>query len=128
MRGTTRRQPLLVFQEEERHALSPWDSVPYEITDWAHREGASRPSSRLQCTFYSVPETLRPPGQQVEIGLGSKLVRICHRGRLIKLHPRQERGGGSRDPADYPAELTAYTLRAPDRIIKRCGRARTGGG
>ena len=26
------------------------------------------------------------------------------------------RGGRSTDPADYPAELTAYTLRAPDRI------------
>ena len=32
--GTTRRQPLAVFQGEERHTLSPWDGVPYEITDW----------------------------------------------------------------------------------------------
>ena len=57
-----------------------------------------------------------PPGQQVEIGLGSKLVRIYHRGRLLKLHPRQPRGGRSTDGADYPAELTPYTLRGPDRI------------
>ncbi len=30
--GTTRRQPLVVFQDEERRALLPWDGEPYEIT------------------------------------------------------------------------------------------------
>lgn len=48
--------------------------------------------------------------------LGSKLVRIYYRGRLIKVHPRKDRGGRSTDPEDYPSELSAYTLRAPDRI------------
>ena len=48
--------------------------------------------------------------------LGSKLVRIYQRGRLIKVHPRQDRGGRSTDPDDYPAELSAYTLRAPEQI------------
>ena len=32
--GTTRRQPLLVFQEEESQALLPWDGVPYDIAHW----------------------------------------------------------------------------------------------
>ena len=72
-----------------------------------------------QYALYSVPSTLCPPGQQVEIGLGSKLVRIFHRGRLLKLHPRQPRGGRSTDPADYPEELTAYTLRTPESIKRR---------
>ena len=48
-----------------------------------------------QYALYSVPSSLCPPGQRVEIGLGSKLVRIYHRGRLLKLHPRQPRGGRS---------------------------------
>ena len=39
-----------------------------------------------------------------------------HRGRLLKLHPRQPRGGRSTDAADYPTELTAYTLSAPEGI------------
>ena len=52
----------------------------------------------------------------MEIGLGLKLVRIYHRGRLIKVHPRQPRGGRATDTQDYPAELSAYTLRAPDGI------------
>ncbi len=114
--GTTRRQPLAVFQDEERQALVPWDGEPYEITHW--RTVKVHPDHHVACQYalYSVPAGLCPPGQQVEIGLGSKLVRIYHKGRLVKIHPRQGRGGRSTDPADYPEELTAYTLRAPDGI------------
>ena len=117
--GTTRRQPLEVFEKEERSALAPWDGEPYEITDW--RTAKVHPDHHVACQYalYSVPSALCPPGQQVEIGLGSKLVRIFHRGRLLKLHPRQPRGGRSTDPADYPEELTAYTLRAPESIKRR---------
>ncbi len=48
--------------------------------------------------------------------MDSKLVHIYHRGRLLKTHVRQPRGSRSTDPGDYPAELSAYTTRAPDRI------------
>ena len=70
---------------------------------------ASTPSIRCQ----------RPsvrPGQKVEIRLDSKLVRLYHRGKLVKVHERQPRGGRATDPNDYPAELTAYTMKAPERI------------
>ena len=140
--GTTRRQPLAVFPgclpwlsslavfpgclpwlsslavfpEEERHTLLPWDEEPYEITHW--RTVKVHPDHHVACQYalYSVPSSLCPPGQRVEIGLGSKLAPIYHRGRLLKLHPRQARGGRSTDAADYPTELTAYILRAPEGI------------
>jgi hypothetical protein len=63
-----------------------------------------------------MPSIPCPPGQQVEVGLGVKLVRIFHRGQLVEVHPRQSRDRRSTDPTDYPAELSAYTLRAPDGI------------
>ena len=114
--GTTRRQPLQVFLDEERQALNPWGGEPYEVTHW--RTAKVHPDHHVagQYALYSVPSTRCPPGQQVEIGLGLKLVRIYHRGRLIKVHPRQPRGGRATDTQDYPAELSAYTLRAPDGI------------
>ena len=114
--GTTRRQPLTVFRDEERHALGEWDAEPYEMTDW--RTAKVHPDHHIACQYalYSVPSATCPPGQKVEVRLGSKLVRIYHRGRLIKVHPRQDRGGRSTDPDDYPAELSAYTLRAPEQI------------
>ena len=112
--GTTRRQPLTVFRQEERHALGEWDAEPYEMTDW--RTAKVHPDHHIACQYalYSVPSATCPPGQKVEVRLGSKLVRIYHRGRLIKVHPRQGRGGRSTDPDDYPSELSAYILRAPE--------------
>ena len=114
--GTTRRQPLTVFRQEERSALGEWNGEPYEMTDW--RTAKVHPDHHVACQYalYSVPSEICPPGQKVEVRLGSKLVRIYYRGRLIKVHPRKGRGGRSTDPEDYPSELSAYTLRAPDRI------------
>ena len=66
-----------------------------------------------------MPSALCPPGQRVEIRVDSKLVHIYHRGRLIKTHLRQPKGGRATDPQDYPAHLSAYTTRAPDHIKRR---------
>ena len=114
--GTTRRQPLQVFVDEELRTLAPWDGEPYEVTDW--RTAKVHPDHHVACQYalYSVPSALCPPGQRVEIGLDAKLVRIYHQGRLVKVHPRQPRGGRATDPLDYPPELTSYTLRAPEGI------------
>ncbi len=114
--GTTRRKPLVVFQDEERRALLSWDSIPYETADW--RNAKVHQDHHIQCrqALYSVPASLCPPGQKVEARVDSKLVRIYHRGQLIKTHVRQPSGGRATDLADYPAELSAYTTRDPDRI------------
>ena len=79
------------------------------------------PDHHVVCQYalYSVPPPLCAPGQMVEIGLDSKLVGIFHRGKLIKLHPRQPRGGRSTDVTDYPEELTADTLRTAEGIKRR---------
>ena len=124
--GTTHRRPLEVFEEEERPALAPWDGEPYEAPDW--RTATVHADQHVACRYalYSVPSALCPPGQRVEVQLGSKLVRIYHRGALIKVHPRQQRGGRATDPNDYPAELSPYTLRAPGQLQRRrrAGRGR----
>ena len=117
--GTTRRRPLEVFEQEERAALAAWDGEPYKTIDW--RAAKVHPDHHVVCqhALYSVPAALCSPGHQVEVRLGRQLVRIYHRGQLIKVHPRQGRGGRSTDPNDYPAELSAYTTRAPDQIQRR---------
>ena len=117
--GTTRRQPLQVFLDEEHGFLVPWDGEPYEVTHWRTAKVHTDHHVACQYALYSVPSTLCPPGQQVEVGLGVKLVRIFHRGQLVKVHPRQPKGGRSTDTSDYPAELSAYTLRAPDAIKRK---------
>ena len=117
--GTTRKRPLEVFQDEERPLLAPWDGEPYEVPDWRTAKVHADHHVACQYALYSVPSELCPPGQQVEVQLGAKLVRIYHRGALLKVHPRQPRGGRATDPNDYPAELSPYTLRAPDQLQRR---------
>ena len=51
--------------------------------------------------------------------MDSKLVRIYHRGQLIKTYVRRPKSGRATDPGDYPAELSAYTTRAPDGIKEK---------
>ena len=45
-----------------------------------------------------------------------QLVRVFHRGQLVKIHPRQAPGGRATDAEDLPAEKTAYALRDLDRL------------
>ena len=120
--GTTRRHPLEVFQEEERPLLAPWDGEPYELPDW--RTATVHADHHVACQYalYSVPSSVCPPAQQVEVQLSTKLVRIYHRGALLKVHPRQPRGGRATDRNDYPAELSPYTLRAPEQLRRRAAK------
>ena len=113
--GTTRRLPLVVFQEEEQALLLPYDGEPYTVPDW--RVTTVHPDHHVtyEYALYSVPDASCPPGTKVELRGDTKLVRIYHRGVAVKVHPRQPRGGRSTNADDYPQELTAYTTRSPER-------------
>ena len=65
--GTTRHRPLQVFQDEERQALAPRDGEPYEVTGW--RTAKVHPDHHVACQYalYSVPSSLCPPGQHVDM-------------------------------------------------------------
>ncbi len=120
--GTTRKKPLVVFQDEERHTLLPWDGMPYEIAQW--RTNVVHRDFHIHCldALYSVPSHLCPPGQEVEVRVDSQLVRIYHRARLIKTHPRKPKGGRSTDVADYPPKISPYTTRDPDHIKREAAK------
>ncbi len=99
--GTTRRKPLQVFEDEERETLAPWDGDPYQVTHWRMAKVHLDHHVACQYALYSVPSSLCAPGQKVEIGLGSKLVRIFHRGKLIKVHQT----GQNREPLRFHLSL-----------------------
>lgn len=46
-------------------------------------------------------------------------MRIYADGVLAKTHPKQPPGGRATDHTDYPPELTSYTLRDPQRLIRQ---------
>ncbi len=116
--GTTRRLPRVVFEDEERAHLQPYDSVPYDVPLW--RDVTVHPDHHVsvQYALYSAPSTTCPPGTELEARCDRALVKLYLHGELIKVHPRQPKGGRSTDPNDYPPERTAYAMRAPDRIVR----------
>ena len=117
--GTTRQVPRVVFEDQERAALLPWDGVPYDVPLW--RELVVHPDHHVsfQYALYSAPSTTCPPGTRLEVRGDRALVKLYRRGELVKVHPRQGQGGRSTDSDDYPQERTAYALRAPDRLIRQ---------
>ena len=96
--GTTRRKPLVVFQDEERQALIPWDGEPYEIANWRNAKVHQDHHVQCQQAPYSVPAGLCHLDQRVEVRVDSKLVDIYHRGGLVKTHIRRPNGGRATDP------------------------------
>ena len=61
--GTTHRKPLMVFQDEERETLIPWNGEAYEIADW--RNAKVHQDHHIQCrqALYSVPAGSESGGQ-----------------------------------------------------------------
>lgn len=114
--GTTQHLPLVVFQEEEQSKLLPWDGEPYDVPSW--HTATVHPDHHIYYRYaiYSAPYSSCPPGTKLEVRGDSKLVRLYRSGELVKVHPRQPRGGRSTDPDDYPPERTAYTLRSPNYL------------
>jgi hypothetical protein len=117
--GTTQHLPLVVFHEEERAKLLSWDGEPYDLPDW--RTVTVHPDHHIayRYSLYSAPSISCPPGIKLEVRGDSKTVRLYHRGILVKIHPRQPRGDRSTDPDDYPANLTAYTMRSPNHLRRQ---------
>jgi hypothetical protein len=92
--------------------------VPYDVPLW--REVTVHPDHHVsvQYALYSAPSTTCPPGTQLEARCDRALVKLYRRGELVKVHPRQPKGGRAAD-ADYPPERTAYAMRAPDRMVQQ---------
>jgi hypothetical protein len=64
--------------------------------------------------LYSVPGGLI--GARVDVRADGQLVKIFHRGVLVKTHPRQPAGGRSTHPGDLPAHKSVYAMRDLDRL------------
>ncbi len=117
--GTTHRLPLVVFEDEERAHLLPYDGIPYDVPLWKDVTVHPDHHVSVQYALYSAPSTTCPPGTKLEARCDRDLVKLYKAGALVKVHPRQPKGGRSTDADDYPPERTAYAMRVPDRLISQ---------
>lgn len=112
--GTIQARPVEVFHLEEQPRLRPAPTSVYDVPVYATAKVHRDHHIEVAKALYSVPGDLI--GQRVEVRADSTLVRIYARGQLVKVHPRQQPGRRVTDPADLPAERTAYALRDLDAL------------
>jgi len=115
--GTTAARPVEMFNEVEVSCLlavpAPYD-VPVFTRVKVHRDFHVEVAKSL----YSLPQEWI--GQHLEARADSELVKLFHRGQLVKTHPRQRPGGRSTDRADLPVERAGYAMRDLTQLIATC--------
>jgi transposase len=112
--GTIQARPAEVFAVEEQPRLGPAPTTVYDVPIYATAKVHRDHHVEVARSLYSVPGALI--GARVEVRADRALVRIFHRGQLIKVHPRQEPGRRSTDPDDLPSAKTVYAMRDLDRL------------
>jgi hypothetical protein len=112
--GTTRQRPAEVFTAEEAPLLLPAPDEPYRVPAWSEAKVQRDFHVQAQRAFYSVP--WRMAGQQVSVRADGTLVKIYHRGQVIRTHPQQPPGRRSSDPADFPPGTDVYARRDVDKL------------
>ncbi len=115
--GTTAARPVEMFNELEAPCLlavpAAYD-VPVFTRVKVHRDFHVEVAKSL----YSLPQQWI--GQHLDARADSELVKLFHRGQLVKTHPRQPPGGRSTDRTDLPEERAGYAMRDLTTLIATC--------
>ena len=119
-RATKPPGPLLTSRQRHQHPQTWCTKTPESLYENDRNRCTKTPGIRSDHhietgrALYSIPGNLI--GAQVDVRADSALVRVYHRGVLIKIHPRQAPGGRVTDADDLPAEKTAYAMRDLDHL------------
>jgi hypothetical protein len=106
--GTIQARPAGVFSEHEAPVLLPL-SLPYDVPTFTRVKVHRDFHVEIGRALYSAPKEYL--GAHLDARADSALVKLFHRGQLVKAHPRQQPGRRVTDPADLPAEKTTYAMR-----------------
>lgn len=120
--GTTRWQPLVEFERVEKPVLIALAGEGFDVPEWAEVKVHPDCCVHFDYALYTVPYAHR--GKEATVRGDGRLVRIYIKGQLVKIHPRQSRGGRSIDYGDYPPQKTAYAMRDVNYVV---GKARERG-
>jgi len=110
--STTQRLPLELFEAEERPALLPVPTEPYDVPLWCEPKVARDHYAQVDRALYSLPT--RFIGRRLRARADSQTVRFYDHCELVKTHPRKPPGGRATDPSDFPEHKTAYAMRDVD--------------
>jgi transposase len=116
--GTTRKVPRELFESEEKAAMLPAPTEPFDVPRWID-DAKVHPDHHIQVAraLYSVPTLYLH--KRVRVRVDKTVVRIYFGTELIKMHPRQPPGGRSTDVSDYPVGKAAYAMRSVDAVFAK---------
>jgi transposase len=106
--GTIQARPAEVFAAHEAGLLLPQPArydVPLFAVVKVHRDF----HVEIGRSLYSAPKDYL--GCHLDARADSALVKLYHRGQLVKTHPRAEPGRRVTDPADLPEHKSVYAMR-----------------
>lgn len=107
--GRTRRRPLEAFEADERQLLLPAPERPYDQPRWSDHQVGRDHAVVVDYALYSVPHLL---GEcRLRVRSDASTVKFYVSTRLVKVHPRQPRGGTHIDPQDLPPGKAALATR-----------------
>ena len=116
--GTTRLQPLAVFETVEKKALLPLPPAPYHPT--LFKIATLHPDCRVivEGSYYSAPYRLR--GKKLLVQLTDTIVDIYFNHECVASHARATHKGTWRtNPSHYPPEKMAFLERTPQWCLKQ---------
>ena len=105
----TQRLPREHFEAEEKAALLPAPTEPYDVPLWCDPKVARDHFAQVAKALYTLPTRLI--GKTLRARADRSVVRFFDGTELVKVHARQPPGGKSIDRNDFPPEKTAYALR-----------------
>ncbi len=115
--STTQRIPREHFEAEERAALLPAPTEPYDVPLWCQPKVHRDQHAAVAKGLYSLPRRFR--GRTLRARADRSTVRFYDGATVVKAHPRVAAGKRSTDPTDFPPEKAAYALRDLDFLKRR---------
>lgn len=115
--GTTHAKPLEVFERDEKQALLPAPTEPYDQPRWLDVKVGRDHVVTADYALYSVPQGLA--GKAARVRLDRSTARIYVEGELVRAHARQPRGGRSILPEDLPEQSRDTALRDEAALIEK---------
>lgn len=119
--GTTRQQPLVVFEQDEAPALKPAPTRPYDVPVWHDVKVGRDHTVAVAEAIYSVPYRLR--GQTLRVEVRRDTVSFYADRQLVKRHPRAKRGALQLDAQDLPPGTADLATKNADQLQRRAERA-----
>ena len=114
------RGPRKCSPPHEAAALLPLPQAPYDVPVFTRVKVHRDFHVEVARALYSAPKEYL--GCHLDARADSALVKLYCRGQLVKVHPRQQPGRRSTDPADLPAEKTTYAMRDVASLAKAARR------